>query len=197
MTTKLLRSHAVRIGLVMWSIAMALSPDMAQASTVIYHDALSRDYAVGIKDLDIGQVRYNVRFVSGTFRNVFGDPNRSDFQPPPFWGDELAVIDAASAIAAVLNNESPVAFLDPGFIPTAFLVPFNSSGTGAGTMMNFVNACGGGGTWVGFCGDGVSVLNGFASLAEISVPEPASAWLTAVAALAMLGVRRTRRQSMR
>ena len=87
--------------------------------------------------------------------------------------------------------------LENGFIPTAFLVPFNSSGTGAGTMMNFVNACGGGGTWVGFCGDGVSVLNGFASLAEISVPEPASAWLTAVAALAMLGVRRTRRQSMR
>ena len=156
----------------LFTICFVLMSGVAEAVTVVYNDATTRDYVIGISDLEIGNTNYNVDFVFGMFQDVFGDPTQSDFKPPTFWNIESDAIDAANAIAGTLNREIPISFLNPAFEPLAFFVPWVETEYGGFPAVGEINACGGNGTWEGVCGYGVARIDTLASWSVVTVPEP-------------------------
>lgn len=94
---------AAAIGLSVSSLAPA------EAATV-RRDPNNSNFVVGVDDIDIAGVTYNVNFARGIFANLYGAPadNNSTYALNPFWGSQTDALSAANALVAVLNAENPV-----------------------------------------------------------------------------------------
>jgi hypothetical protein len=76
---------------------------------IVFNNPVDKNYVVGINNLRIGKVKYNVHFEFGTFSGVFGNPMRAEFPPNtlPFWGDQDKTMIAVTKIVDALNTIAP------------------------------------------------------------------------------------------
>lgn len=77
---------------------------VAEAALVTYASGL----AVGIQDLDVDGVHYDVAFRFGSYDTIFA------VETPTFLGNALGANHAADAMLALLNAESPVPRIGDG-----------------------------------------------------------------------------------
>lgn len=102
--------------------------ERAAAFNIVFNNPSEQDYIVGINDLQIGEGKYDVHFVSGTFVGVFGDPTSAGFPPStlPFWGSSDQTVTAVSQIVGALNTVATqsacVNPIQPPYCP--FFIPF-------------------------------------------------------------------------
>ena len=86
----------VRIALILVAVAAVVSP--SHAANVIYNGG----FAIGIQNLNVGGVDYNVDFIDAPYNSLYG------ITPPLFFGNEPGADDAADAIMVALNAEPNV-----------------------------------------------------------------------------------------
>lgn len=94
---RLLKAFALSVGLLAGSLAGA-------APSITY----SGGVAVGIQDLDVDGLSYDVSFVFGSYNTVFASNS------PTFLGDAAAANEAADALLAVLDAAPSVVIGNPG-----------------------------------------------------------------------------------
>src|SRR5688572_15306569 len=87
---------AVRIALILVAVAAVATP--SQAATVVYNGG----FAIGIQNLNVGGVDYNVDFIDAPYNTLYG------VDLPVFFGNQAGASDAADAIMNALNAEANV-----------------------------------------------------------------------------------------
>jgi hypothetical protein len=76
---------------------------------IIFNNPIVKDYVIGINNLQIDGVNYNVQFKFGTFSNVFGESIHSahSHKSLPFWGNQNQAMIATNKIVDALNTIDP------------------------------------------------------------------------------------------
>ncbi|MEM9539552.1 MAG: PEP-CTERM sorting domain-containing protein [Cyanobacteria bacterium P01_E01_bin.42] len=103
--------------------------ESASAHTLIF-DESDPNLVTGIEGLDIAGTEYDVRFVFGSFNDVFGntgDLSVLEGNTPAFWLDEVGADEAADAIATALGDmygTTSVSTFDYVGLVDGFVVPF-------------------------------------------------------------------------
>lgn len=113
-------------------ILLVLVATSIQAAPVVIYD-ISTGYSVGIQDLMINDITYNVEFANGSYNDVFAA------DAPTFLGDETGAEAAADAIMDALNNEDSTPQISGGtseilWIPKALTNAFIVEQTGHNTL---------------------------------------------------------------
>jgi len=166
---------AVRIALILVAIAAVVAP--SQAATVVYNAG----FAIGIQNLDVGGVNYNVDFIDAPYNTLYG----ADL--PVFFGNQPGASAAADAIMNALNaeptvpeiNNSPneVLWVAYNVVGTDFLATQVGHNQSNLPWQRFGDFIGDRDTdWVPWY---------FANFTQVPVPEPASLSLVAVGLLAL------------
>lgn len=103
----------------------------AEAVEILFNNSLQKDYVVGINDIKINQIRYDVQFEFGTFIDVLGDPSANSFPPNslPFWGSQEDTLAAVNSIVDALNTipQSSACVLNEFQPYCPFFIPFAES----------------------------------------------------------------------
>jgi len=112
-------------------VALLGSAQTSEAYEVRFNDPGTQNYVVGIDDVQIGGLSYDVQFVRGTIFEVFGDSADPAFSPDglPFWGDVDLTLEATTRIVEALNTVTVSSACVLGeqqpFCP--FLIPYEAS----------------------------------------------------------------------
>ena len=87
-------------------VAFLGSAQRSEAYEVRFNDPGTQDYVVGIDDVQISGLTYDVQFVRGTIFDVFGDPADPAFSPDglPFWENAGLTLEATTRIVEALNT---------------------------------------------------------------------------------------------
>ena len=98
---------------------IALLPLSAVADPIVIECGSGGDCVIGINDLIVNGVAYDVSFVDGLVSDVFPDLTQAEF-----WGDGAGALAASTAIYNVLTSAAP------GYDPTSFNKCVTDSSTG-------------------------------------------------------------------
>lgn len=165
---------AAAIGLSVSSVGVS-----SAEAAIVRRDPNNSDIVIGVDDIDIDGVTYNVNFTIDTFASLYGAPadNNSTYALNPFWGNQTGALSATNALVAVLNAENPVPTRTSPFSRT-FLTPTQVIGNLLGGSFGSFDRFNPTPSWRtgSFAGLGESIEQSYATFAVVPptpIPTPA------------------------